>query len=78
MAVARGSPWVVPSCEKRVSPSIKREAFSLYVFVSIVASDGHNWWIFKIATLRLRELNALLASTRRAASSHCIMKDATH
>ena len=58
-----------------MSPSMKREALCV---VSIVASDGHNWWIFKRATLRLRELNALLASTSRTASSRCIMKDATH
>ena len=45
-----------------MSPSMKREAPSLYVFVSIAASDGHN------STLRLRELNVLSASTSRAAS----------
>ena len=35
IAMARGSPWV-PSCERRVSPSMNS---SLYVFIMTVASE---------------------------------------
>ena len=67
MDMARGSPYVVPSCEKRVVPSMKKLVGFRYVLMRIVARGGQKCLMFSRAALRLRQLNALLASTKRTA-----------
>ena len=65
IAIARGSPWVVPSCENRVSPPYKQ----FYAWpVCVHKGRGHSFMTLFRATLRLRELKALVASTIRKAS----------
>ena len=56
---------------------MKREAFSLYVFVSIVAIDGHSWWIFKRA-FTVERVECVVSINKQDSLRHCIMKDATH
>ena len=66
MGMARGSPCVVPSWEKRVQPSTKSWAESRYVLISMVAIAGHS---LNVMEGRLPiELKALLASTSSTSS----------
>ena len=67
MAMARGSPWVVPSCDRMISPSMKSSVGLLYELIRIVAIGGQRRLILCKATCRLRVLNALVASTRSVA-----------
>ena len=68
IAIARGSPWVVPSCEDKVSPLINKSMSDLYVFTRALDNRGHSFMTLFRATFRLRELKALVASTVKNAS----------
>ena len=85
MAIAKGSPCVVPSCERMVSPLMKSSDGDLYVLMRIVARDGHKCFTFLRATSLFSELNALEASTNMIASvsvelntSHMVCIAASH
>ena len=40
MVIVRGSPYVVPSCDRMVSPLMKRLISNQYALVSTLARDG--------------------------------------
>ena len=60
--MARGSPWVVLSCEGMTSPSMKRGALLQYVLTTIFAKGGQRLCMFFIAASLFRKLKSLLAS----------------
>ena len=66
--MARGSPWVVLSCEGMTSPSMKRGALLQYVLTTIFAKGGQRLCMFFIAASLFRKLKTLLASTSSTAS----------
>ena len=66
--MASGSPCVVPSCERIVSPSTKRSVGTLYVLIRMVEKGGQILLMLWRAACLLRELKALLASTNSTAS----------
>ena len=66
IGMAKGSPWVVPSCDRITSPSMYRSEGALYVLYRTVESSGQVNWMLCNATFR--ELKALLASMRSTAS----------
>ena len=68
IAMANGSPWVVPSCDKMTSPSIKSSNGLRYELIKMVAMEGHSRLMLWRATLWLRTLKAFAASTIRTAS----------
>ena len=65
IAIARGSPCVVPSSDGMVSPLMNRSAFMQYVLMNNMARERHLNWMLCRATWRFRLLNALAASARR-------------
>ena len=69
IAMAKGSPWVVPSCDGMTSPSMKRSMLDLYELMSIVAMVGQRRRMFCRATWRLMQLKAFVASTSSTAST---------
>ena len=68
IAMTRGSPCVVPSCERMYSPPMNSLALPRYMFVSTGARIGHRIWTFFKAACLLRELKAFDASTSNTAS----------
>ena len=68
MAMASGSPCVVPSCDRMVSPLTTRSVGALYVLIRMVERGGQILLMLWRATCLLRELKALLASTSSTAS----------
>ena len=68
IGIANGSPFVVTSWERREEPSTKRSIYSRKVFMRVIAIEGQSLLMFWMATWRLRELKALLASTNRTSS----------
>ncbi len=69
MAIARGSPRVVPSVDAiSPLPVMKSLIGALYVFTSTWASGGQMMLMLWRAAFRLMELKALVASTNRTAS----------
>ena len=68
MGMASGSPCVVPSCDRMVSPSTKRSVGALYVLVRIEERGGQTLLMLWRAVCLFSELNALLASTSSMAS----------
>ena len=57
MAIAKGSPCVVPFRERMVSPLMKSSDLDLYVLMRIVASEGHKFFTVLRATSLFSELN---------------------
>ena len=53
---------MVPSCDRITSPSMYRSEGALYVLYRTLESSGQVNWMLCNATLRFRELKALLAS----------------
>ena len=51
IAIDSGSPRVVPSCDKMVSPFMNSSESDLYVLVMTVASGGHRCFTFLRATI---------------------------
>ena len=74
MAIAKGSPCVVPSRERMVSPLMKSSDLDLYVLMRIVASEGHTCFTFLRATSLFSELNVLEASTKMITSVSAELK----
>ena len=68
MGMASGSPCVVPSCDRMVSPPTKRSVGALYVFTRMVDRGGQILLMLWSAACLLRVLKALLASTSSTAS----------
>ena len=75
MDMARGSPWVVPSLEYTVSPSMNKEASPLYMLVVTTANDGHSEWMLTRAALRFKELKVLVTSTSKNGFCFFIIED---
>ena len=42
IAIAKGSPCVVPSREDKISPLIYKLMSFLYVMINVLASEGHS------------------------------------
>ena len=68
IATARGSPWVVPSIEYSISPSIYSSTLGLHVLVRIVARGGHRQCMLRRAACWFWLLKALLASASKTPS----------
>ena len=68
MAIASGSPCVVPSDDGIDSPSMKSCTSSRYVLMRTFDRAGQSCCMLRSAASRLSELNALEASTRMTAS----------
>ena len=67
IAMAGGSPCVVPSWEGMISPPMYKLDSCLYVFIRAGTMLGQPWRMLISAVFRLRLLNVLIASTWRMA-----------
>lgn len=68
IAMARGSPWVVPSLDGMHSPPIKSYGSERYVFVDTVPRAGQRLLMLASAAFLFKQLKALDASTSRTPS----------
>ena len=69
IAIANGSPWVVPSLESiSPSPTIKSLIGAWYVLLSMVDIAGHMTWMLWRAACLFMALKTFEASTSRIAS----------
>ena len=69
IAIASGSPCVVPSREVMYSPPMNNLAGLQLVLVRMGAKVGHRTWTFRRAASLLSGLKAFPASARRTAST---------
>ena len=79
IAMAKGQPCVVPSCERNwkqlLSSDIKMRVGTLYALISTNFITGQMYWTFQRATARLTLLNALSASISRIPSLSSLDKN---
>ena len=68
IAIASGSPWVVPSWESKISSSMNSLMSFLYVFKRTLERGGQRWCMFWRAACRFNKLKGLATSTRIIAS----------